>query len=527
MPGHSDRSSYYIVGEGLCDTNLMEGCPVHSAAAPAVAGAEPEFKFDRMWKEFPNEYKTEDYENINRKLIELGQRMIAPPTVLQPASENPGDPGIPAGYTYLGQFIAHEITFDKTVPTTLPAPGMPLVPNYRSPSVDLDSLYGAGPVNDRKLYEDDGIRLKIGKTFNGDQMGLPCDLFRGEDKRAVIADERNDENLPVAQTQVALIHFHNKVVEALKDSYAEGELLKQVRDQVIRHVQWIILNDYLPRIVDQQTLDSVRGNGLKWFRVTSRKDLFMPLEFSAAAFRIGHSMVRNSYQWNRDHHTAQFRRPASLGDIFAQTGKNGQLGGHPRLANDWVIDWRRFYNFTELSHIPPVPENGFNMARRIDTNLDLHIELIGGFDNQGLADDRKSITVRNLLTGFRVGLPTGEQVAEWIGGTPLTHAEVVGQSQLGDILGDPVFKDKTPLWYYILREAEIAAAQQPDVYHLGPVGSRIIAETLVGIIKNSETSVLADPDWSPRFGRPAVDGAPARFDMIDLLDFAGVVNPLG
>ena len=124
---------------------------------------------------------------------------------------------IPAGFTYLGQFLDHDLTFDKSnlmegvdiAPATLK--------QFRSPSLDLDSLYGNGPqdAGSAKFYEADGIHLKQGTAQGGPagsdlprQTAAPVGL-------AIIADERNDENLAVAQIHAAFIRFHNRVVDTV------------------------------------------------------------------------------------------------------------------------------------------------------------------------------------------------------------------------------------------------------------------------------------------------------------------------
>jgi len=447
----------------------------------------------------------------------------------QPANDEPEDSEIPSGYTYLGQFIAHEITFDNTqeLPMVQPDPQ-----NLRSPSIDLDSLYGAGPGDDesKKLYEDaDPARLKVGETTETgsfkrtfDNYDLPRDKKTGE---GLIGDPRNDENLPVAQTHVALINFHNNVVRDLRSQgYNADDLFDCARRQVVRHFQWVIIHDYLPTILDVEVLDCVLKHGPNWFRANSKDDLFMPLEFSAAAFRIGHSMVRDGYQWNVYHSTdLGAEHPPSLSQLFDQTAFSGIIGkdgANPSLQSEWIIDWRRFFNFPEeLGY--QTATTGLNKARRIDTNFSFPLHKMERFPHHDLPEEKRSITVRNLLRGFALGLPTGEEMAEWIGETPLCHEDVANGPH-SELLSTPIFKGKTPLWYYVLKEAELRGGSR-----LGPVGSRIIAETLVGLIRHSCYSILAHPEWRPKYGRLDPETGSVRFEMTDLLHTAGVVNPIG
>jgi hypothetical protein len=535
MRGHGTRTAYHVVGEGaVFEPDYLSGdsrgCPVSSASAGK--SAYPPFKFGRMFARSERLTTSGDWDATIKGLIRLGLCMNDPAKYCQGAQvKAPGDSLIPSGFTYLGQFIAHEITFDsaKDLPAAEPDPQ-----NLRSPSIDLDSLYGAGPLDEqsRQLYEGgSSARLKIGKTYPPDGLAMTFDNDLPRDRqtgRALIADERNDENLAVAQTHVALIRFHNRVVDTLRQSgYDADDLFECARKHVVRHFQWIVLHDYLPAIVDQGVLDCVLAHGLRWFKVARKKDLFMPLEFSGAAFRVGHSMVRRAYQWNLFHSTdLGGLSGATLSQLFSQTAFSGLIGkppNRPALASEWVIDWSRFYQFPEF---PPGRNYKrdparVNMARRIDTNFDFRLDLMSRFPHLDVADDKKSITVRNLLRGFALGLPTGEEVARWIGETPLRHEEVAGGPH-EELLGAPVFKGKTPLWYYILKEAELNGGSR-----LGRVGSRIVAETLVGLISHSRYSVLDAPRWYPKYTRRGAPGTEsARFGMVDLLDFAGVVNPI-
>jgi hypothetical protein len=197
---------------------------------------------------------------------------------------------------------------------------------------------------------------------------------------------------------------------------------------------------------------------------------------------------------------------------------------HPGLPTDWIIDWRRFYEFTDgFPQAYRIDRPRFNMARRIDTFFDFRLDEMGGFPHGNLPPEKKSITVRNLLRGLALGLPTGEEVAECVGTEPLTYDELTGGGAYADVLGRDAFRGRTPLWFYILKEAELNGGSR-----LGPVGGRIVAETLIGLIEHSQHSILRSPGWEPSYTgrRDPKTGAPL-FGMIDLLHFAGVVNPLG
>jgi hypothetical protein len=378
--------------------------------------------------------------------------------------------------------------------------------------------------------------LKIGKTLGTSSLpellnDLPRDPATG---RAFVGDERNDENLPLAQTHVALIRFHKQVVETLRATCPTDKLLETAREQVVRHFQWIVLNDYLKTVLDNEVLKEVVDEGPKYFKIDPNAELFMPLEFSAAAFRFGHSMVRPSYEWNFFHSSEQSGGPPLISQLFEQTAFSGIIGpgknhGNPdilRLRADWIIDWRRFFDFSAFpaSGSPkyPPPKGGPNHAQTIDTFINMNLESIPSFPHGNLPQDERSIAARNLIRGFALGLPTGEEVAAWIGETPLTQDEIVKGHE--PALAVPSLKGKTPLWYYILKEAELNEGNR-----LGRVGSRIVAETLVGLIKRSRYSILDPVLWKPdiKYGRPGPRDEPVLFKMVDLLETAGVVNPIG
>jgi hypothetical protein len=456
---------------------------------------------------------------VHQSLVELGIRMDQ--------GQASSDSNIPSGYTYLGQFIAHEITFDPVKePTEIEELG--LLDKDRTPLLDLDSLYGLGPKPEcnPELYQADGVRLKVDETQRDKTYtlkfwdDLPRDKNGEYPLRALIADPRNDDNLAVAQTHVAFIKFHNQVVDQLKSHLAGGELFERAREEVIRHYQWIVLHDYLPSIVEERTLADVR-DGRKFFTVKASEDLYMPVEFSAAAFRFGHSMVRSIYEWNFFFKQKVFG-PAAIQDLFSRTGFSGNLGGDKNLNSRWVIDWRRFYDFTPILTVPD--SLLINKAKKIDTTFDFQLAGIPGYPHETDNKNLLSITIRNLLRGYFLRLPTGEAVAqEILAELPhlelMTEAEIVEGPYQAELQKVREAQGGTPLWYYILKEAEVKGKGN----RLGPVGSRIVAETLVGIIENSH---FYDPGWRPRFG----SRAPDHFGMIDMLKVAGGdkgVNPIG
>ena len=554
MSRHWSRAAYYIVGGrgrveepsylagGACPHAAQAGAAVDSAAARTQRAREPQpiGKFGLMFKlkNSPQSQSEQSPEELIDRLVKLGQLMNAEKPLATPDEE---ESSILSGYTYLGQFIAHDLSFDKT---KAPLTDGSTPDNYRSPQIDLDSLYGLGPVDEPQLYQD-SARLKIGETVAGDGImrtflnDLPRAGYGSRNPReALVADPRNDENLATAQVHVAFSRFHNKVVDALHRGegfrkacpvHPRGcppdKLFECARREVIQHFHAIILEDFLPQLLDETGLGCVRDGRPKFYEVECAEGVFMPLEFSVAAFRIGHSMVRDSYEWNYFHSSEEHRRGAAkLKQLFEFSNFSGNLGGAPRLKSDWIIDWKRFFDF---SGKPGHPDDGRtkNKARKIDTVFNLHLDLIDAYPHAGFEQGQRSITVRNLLRGMSLNLPTGEEVAECLGQRPLSPKQIASGPHEA-LLSEPPLRGRTPLWYYVLKEAELNKEGEGKG-KLGPVGSCIVAETFVGLIKKSPHSILNDPEWRPKFFTREKKAGTRAYRMIDLLEYADVIDPVG
>jgi hypothetical protein len=402
----------------------------------------------------------------------------------------------------------------------------------RSPSLDLDSLYGAGPQDpaSAKFYEADGMHLKVGRTVAAD--GIPAkdgfDLPRGAGstakakRRAIIPDPRNDENLAVAQTHCALIRFHNRVLDGLPASVPVAQRFAQARELVTKHYQWMIRTDYLPRICRPSAVNSVFNSGRKVFEVGAVPTAVptMPIEFSVAGFRLGHSMVRSAYNWNKIFDDGF----GTLDLLFTFSATSGNLGGEARLPSNWIADFRRLYDFKEAGRADlAVSAAKFNRAKRIDTHLvdplrNLPSKSFGG-SGIPVDDARRNLAFRNLTRAKMVRLATGQQMATFmksrgVNFPKLTKVQVrdgsggvelatLTQAQRGALLKN------TPLWFYILREAEFNGGK------LRGVGARIVAETLHRAMEGSQFSIVRDPAWRPTLGPNST-----TFRMVDLLLFA-------
>jgi hypothetical protein len=517
------REGYYVVGEGMLDP---------AAPAPGVArslSAEADlrvFRFSRMGPK-------------GRALAEPLRRRIAI-AMTQDVDLGP-DSTVPAGYTYLGQLIDHDLTFDRS---RLREDGVVPVADLiqgRSPSLDLDCLYGLGPTLTPDFYS--GAKLRVGPTRRSDfptdaaadRPRSGFDLPRRPDGSPRIPDARNDENLAVGQTHLAFIRFHNAVVQRLADDgVPAGERFVRAREIVVRHYQWMIRTDFLPRIVKRQLVDDVFTRGRKVFETAPQpgEAPTMPVEFSVAAYRFGHSMVRSVYDWNRVFDNGA----ASLPLLFAFSGTSGDLGGQPRLPSNWIADLRRLYDFREVGRPDLRPMVGgrsrLQMARRIDTLLSNPLaDLPPGSTGPETAPMRRNLAFRNLARARMLQLATGQQMLRLMRSRGVTVTAMTARhilrgnggadlSALNAAQRSALTRD-TPLWFYVLREAEFNGGR------LAGVGGRIVAETIHRAIEGSQISILADPAW-----RPTLGPSPQTFRMVDLLlvasgGTAAGLNPMG
>ncbi|GLF96372.1 peroxidase family protein [Streptomyces yaizuensis] len=557
------RESYFIINDGrVLESDGRGGAQTR---IPTAAESQLAFRFSRLSRE---------------KGVQIGEGLRiriaeAMTTGSGPAPDPDSTPGVPAGFTYLGQFVDHDLTLDATrVGLGEPVPVEDLLQG-RSPALDLDCLYGLGPGHPTsgRFYEADG-RLRTGDTVgvsfppafppaNTDQKGF--DLPRAgatapgtqADRRApLIPDARNDENLIVGQLHLAFIHFHNRVHERL---VAAGRPLPAVfdaaRDLVVKHYQWVLRTDFLPRIVDPRIVDDVFTRGRRHFEVPGRgrpgDHPTMPIEFSVAAYRFGHSMIRDSYQWNRVFRAGGPGGPAGLGALFRFSGTAGNLNPGPadlsdlddpnageliRLPSNWIADFRRLFDFGTVGRPDlVVPAAEFNTAKRIDTLLVDPLTALptGTFDGRGRPAPpviHRNLAFRNLTRAAMVELATGPQLAAQMGIRPLTATEIVDGAGGARLTGlTPAEREElvahTPLWFYVLREAEVNR-RHPGL--LTGVGGRLVAEVFHRSMEGSRSSIVKQPGWRPTL--PA--HRRSTFTMADLLLFAfdgdlERINPLG
>jgi hypothetical protein len=481
-----------VLSVGTSSLLVFPGVSPASAAPPPSSGSTtrecslPTSGYGEMFAELPDHtWSTDD-------LRSLADAMIAP--VDEPSVPDPEDnPAIPAMYTYFGQFIDHDITFDDR-PNDLVTPTRPSdLVNARTPRLDLDSLYGSGPTASPTLYSPDGMHLLTGSPLTGSGDTGALDLPRDAGGSALIGDPRNDENRIVAGIHSLFIRFHNRTVDRVKSRnrrLTNAQVFERARREVVASYQWMVLTDYLPQIAGSRTVDDVvRRTGSRWrtnLRFYDSCDR-MPIEFSVAAYRFGHSQVRATYRVN-----------ASVDPlpVFSGTFVPGSdLGGFSPSPSNLAIDWSLF--------LPTRPgTNGTAQSSyKIDGSLTHSLSLLP-LPTTGVGP--ANLALRNLLRGQQLGLATGQDVARAMGVTPLPDDRIL----IGAATGDPndqrtlvsissSFAGSAPLWVYVLAEA----AANPQVNRLGPVGGRLVVETIVGLMASDPGSVI-----SRGGSRPPVDG---------------------
>ena len=413
----------------------------------------------------------------NKDMVELPGKT---PTAIaaDPAVENKLDQqfgsAIPAGYTYFGQFVDHDITFDPASSLMRRNdPGGLL--NHRTPRFDLDNVYGRGPSQSPYLYDKtDPDKMLIGQVAGTKLRDLP----RNAQGTALIGDMRNDENSMVSQLQLAFLLAHNTLVDRAR-AKGMAKPFEAARKSLRWLYQYIVWHDFVARVTDKEIhacalkLEKLCGGRSHW--QLGLKDVyhwkhqpFMPVEFSVAAYRFGHSMVRNSYQTNAPHRGFQTFAP-----IFDNDGQPNpdDLRGFRPMTKENTIQWDWFLEMTTSSGDFP------QRARKIDTKL---CNALTAMHEGGPGDTMNILAWRNLVRGWRFDLPSGTDVARKYC-LPPTQIKA----------------DRDALWYYVLQEAENLPGKLKG-QKLGPVGSTIVCATFAGLLKGDPHSWLnIAPCWTP------------------------------
>jgi hypothetical protein len=472
-----------------------------------------EGRFTRLFPEAePAEFDEADLQTLAEAMTADAEDTPTPEGTPD-AEENSG---ITSAYTYLGQFIDHDLTLDPTshLREHVTREQLRVLADFRTPRFDLDCVYGRGQTDQPYLY--DGNLLQLGSPLSGNpQDPAAVDLPRGPNMRALIGDPRNDENRIVSQLQATLLRFHNRVAAESPDDSFEA-----IRDAVRWHYQWVVINDFLPTIINAETVSRVfphlqhGGNiedhppHLSIPKLHGGLEL-MPVEFSVAAYRFGHSMIRPIYRLNE---TIERRPIFSTADDLA-----GDLGGFRAIPDDWAIDWQFFIDVEHGTPELPRPNPRDDITRTPQPAYKIDTSLVNplAFLPASVATDPSSLGLRNLLRGRDFGLPSGQTVADLLGVPAIEDDKLV----IGKATADPAdtktpiaeiaagFAGNAPLWTYVLAEAQVTSLDRPHPtisdpdlvpISLGPVGGTIIAEVFAALLIGDKTSFLnANPGFEP------------------------------
>jgi hypothetical protein len=372
-------------------------------------------------------------------------------------------------------------------------------------------VYGGGPSVSPQLYDSRDrakLRIESGGKFE--------DVPRQSNGTAVIADPRNDENVVISGLQTTFIKFHNRMVDKVRDDSRErldsNEAFELAREQTRWHYQTMLLQEFLPQIVGQRMVDDVLRFGGRFYR-PSLGQAFMPVEFQTGVWRMGHSMVRPSYRVNFTGQPAgKPNAPQFFGFIFDPAQENvpdsEDMRGGSRAARRF-IGWPTFFDFGVQ---PSLGLNPVRPNKRLDTIISSALFRLPLFTIAS-GDPPISLPERNLLRHLTWSLPSGQTLAQVMRVSALSSSEIA-ETGIGSIRSD--FVRSTPLWFYVLQEAN----KRENGERLGAVGGRISAEVIIGLLRADATSVLNARRFRPQI--PLVD--PSRVRMVDILEFAGVAG---
>ena len=415
-------------------------------------------------------------------LERLAHEMTAPKDTDADTEPDPEEnPGIPAAYTYLGQFVDHDLTFDPIshLRATLTGAQLRALVDFRTPRFDLDNLYGRGPDDQPYMYRKDGIRMLLGESMSG----KPYDpgavqLPRGPSGRALIGDPRNDENRIVAQLHAIFLRFHNRVVQKMGGTRHVS--FREARDQVRWHYQWILVNDFLPTILEEQTYQSVFPDpygpvpGIPRLRENDLE--LMPVEFSVAAYRFGHSMIRPQYRLNPTIERPIFSElpDATIPLIWGDSAPSRPAGPSTGSSSSTSAGMPGVSRSCPTRSIPLWCTRSATCPPR----------------SPGI---RRCLALRNLERGTAFQLPSGQQVARALGMSPIPDEELmIGPATAGGARKPmtevaPGFAGNAPLWAYILSEAQVMSWKNAS----GPVSDQ-----------TPSGSDRWEAGWSPRSSPP-------------------------
>ncbi len=420
-----------------------------------------------------------------------------------------------AGFTFLAQFLDHDLDFDPT--SSLERQADPsAITNFRTPALDLDNVYGAGPSASPFLYDNTSGGEKL--LVNG------TDLARSPQGTALIGDPRNDENMIISQLELAFMKCHNAIVDGLKagtfkdafgapattnedTSGGESTVFLAAQRLLRWHYQWMVIHEFLPLICGKTIVDDILANGPKFFHPSQIHQPYIPVEFSVAAYRFGHATIRAIYNVNPAHPAV----PLFPTNPAAPTTPRTDLRGGP-VDPTFAVQWSNFFARDPMH--PP------QKAKRIEPLLNtLLLDLPNGVVPANVPAPLRSLATRNLLRSESLMLPSGQDVARAMGAANVLDAAAlrkVAMDSGGKTI--PMTDEQLSscyLWYYLLAEAY----KDSNGDRLGEIGARIVAQVFIGVIN---ADALSYPNMFPRWTPTLPRAAASTFTIVDLLNLAGV-----
>lgn len=435
---------------------------------------------------------------------------------------------IHSGYTYLGQFIDHDIIFTQITRQARDLTDSCMlgdsqlrpfetsfiyreVTNQRTKILELETVYGGSepaprdPTDERLMALGRVVKHAGANPSIDDSQDLPLSNVGTMSGNRVpqIGDPRNDQTVILSQLHVAFLRAHNAIVRKLNCTFDQAQLLLR------QHYLWMIVHDFLMnrvalinRVAQKRIVEGVL-NSTEPRYAPEPGHFFLPLEFTSAAFRFGHSMIRSSYYLNDDLPGAELRNLFILNAV-----KNPAGGSFISLPLRKLVSWKEF--------LP----GGENVARSLDTQL---VEpLLAVLDaKEQIVPCEARLAVQDLKRGYMMRLPTGQAIARACKFPVLTEDELLNACanvQQREILLHSPLLYRTPLWFYLLAEAKA----QEGGNCLGQLGSYLVSEVLIGLVRRLPYSFINQPQWSPTLGL-----TPGEFGLKDLFLLAGVLSPSG
>lgn len=385
---------------------------------------------------------------------------------------------IASGYTYFGQFLHHDLTDDSSSLADARRFSPEEIENHQYPRFDLGNLYGRGPTHSSSahLYERNDVRLRVARVSDG---GSSFDLATSREE-VITADRRATENVILRQMTAFFARLHNCAVEQWQSRIGNPlERFARARLQTSWQFQRLIYEDYLPRILDPEIYREIFVEDrprIKW------DEFAIPVEFSVAAMRFGHSMVRSKYFLSRTSPDL---------NLLEIAGRSRQ----PRtLEPEWQIEWGQFFQSA-------TPDLQAITVRPIDTKITaplhhLPLPALHVF-NAGIptsADGAINLPLLTLLRGAALALPSGQAAARAFGEPELTERELTRDcagdlTAQGEVLQATGMLRATPMFFYLLKESEVRAHGN----HLGRTGSRIVAEVFHAARRFDSLSYINHP----------------------------------